>query len=119
MLAIRRPRSTEERQYSSWDRARLSVVVPIGVIVAVAIVCIVVTVLSSAEHADKYAIEHERQMLSRSIDNYGTRILREIDSVTSTDVAAQNIREKFDRGWVHQRIGMWLESFFDQTLVFF
>ena len=40
-----RARASEQRQqYTSWDRARLSVVVPIGVIVAVAIVCIVVAV---------------------------------------------------------------------------
>ena len=42
----------EDRPYSHWDRARLSVVVPIGGIVAVAIVCIVVAVLSSARRAD-------------------------------------------------------------------
>src|SRR6185312_2574817 len=118
MLAIRRPRSTEDRQYTSWDRARLSIVVPIGVIVAVAIVCIVVTVLSSAEHADKSALNHERDLLSRSIDNYSRRILRAVDSVTSTDTAVRNIRNNFDRTWVHQRIGLWLESFFDQNQVF-
>src|SRR6185437_5321826 len=118
MLAIRRPRSAEERQYTSWDRARLSIVVPIGVIVAVAIVCVVVTVLSSADRADRFAIDHERQLLSRSIDNYGARILREVDSVTSTDMARRNIREKFDPAWVQQRVGLWLESFFDQNLVF-
>ena len=36
---------------------RLSVVVPIGVIVAVAIVCVVVAVLSSAQRADDVALD--------------------------------------------------------------
>ena len=48
-----RQRATDKPGYTRWDRARLSVVVPIGVIVAVAIVCIVVTVLSSAQRADE------------------------------------------------------------------
>jgi hypothetical protein len=34
---------------------RLSIVVPIGIIVAVAIVCVVVAVLSSARRADEVA----------------------------------------------------------------
>ncbi|HEX5507384.1 MAG TPA: EAL domain-containing protein [Pseudolabrys sp.] len=118
MQARARPRSAEERQYTSWDRARLSIVVPIGVIVAVAIVCIVVTVLSSAEHADRSAVDRERQLVSRAIENYGTSVLREMDSVISTDAAIYHIRDKFDRQWVQQHLGLWLESFFDQNLVF-
>jgi len=51
-----RSRASDARQYNSWDRARLSVVVPFGVIVAVAIVCIVVAVLSSAQRADVIAV---------------------------------------------------------------
>jgi diguanylate cyclase (GGDEF)-like protein len=113
-----RPRSAEERQYTSWDRARLSIVVPIGVIVAVAIVCIVVTVLSSAERADEFSVDHERQLLSRAITGYGERILREVDSATSTDVAVRNIRDNFNSRWVHRNVAQWLESFFDQDLVF-
>ena len=59
MPAVARPRAPDTRPYTSWDRARLSVVVPIGVIVAVAIVCIVVAVLSSAQRADIVAVDHE------------------------------------------------------------
>ena len=62
MSAVVRSRASDARQYTSWDRARLSVVVPIGVIVAVAIVCIVVAVLSSAQRADVVAVDHEKQM---------------------------------------------------------
>jgi len=68
---------TSETPYTSWDRARLSVVVPIGVIVAVAIVCIVVAVLSSAQRADEVAIEHETKLFSTALNNYSARVLRE------------------------------------------
>jgi len=56
--AVARPRAPDTRSYTSWDPARLSVVVPIGVIVAVAIVCIVVAVLSCAQRADIVAVDH-------------------------------------------------------------
>ena len=94
--------------------------VPIGVIVAVAIVCIVVAVLSSAQRADEVAIDHENQLLSGALANYGNRVLREIDSVASSQSATQNIRRKFDPLWADERAGVWLAAYFkhDYILVF-
>jgi diguanylate cyclase (GGDEF)-like protein len=106
------------RQYTSWDRARLSVVVPIGVIVAVAIVCIVVAVLSSAQRADVVAVDHEKQLFSRAMTNYGERVLREVESVASSEGAIQNIRRVFDPAWATQRVGSWLETYFDHDHIF-
>ncbi len=118
MLAVARPRSAKEQQYTSWDRARLSVVVPIGVIVAVAIVCIVVAVLSSAQRADEVAIEHEKQLFSRAVANHSARNLREIESVAASDTAARRMQPKFDTEWVQRRVGGWLANFFDHNFVF-
>jgi diguanylate cyclase len=116
--AVARPRASDVRQYTSWDRARLSVVVPIGVIVAVAIVCIVVAVLSSAQRADVVAVDHEKQLFSRAITNYGERVLREVESVASSEGAIQNIRRVFDPEWAKQRVGAWLETYFDHDYIF-
>jgi diguanylate cyclase (GGDEF)-like protein len=113
-----RTRASEERPYTSWDRARLSVVVPIGVIVAVAIVCIVVAVLSSAQRADEVAIQHEKHLFARALNNYGERVLREVKSVAASEQAIQNIRVKFDPAWTEQRVGLWLETYFDHDFVF-
>ena len=118
MPAVARPRVSDVRQYTNWDRARLSVVVPIGVIVAVAIVCIVVAVLSSAQRADVVAVDHEKQLFSRALTNYGDRVLREVESVASSDGANQNIRRSFDQEWAKQRVGMWLETYFDHDYIF-
>ncbi len=118
MPAVARPRTSDVRQYTSWDRARLSVVVPIGVIVAVAIVCIVVAVLSSAQRADVVAVDHEKQLFSRALSNFGERVLREVESVASSDGAIQNIRRTFDPDWATQRVAMWLETYFDHDYVF-
>ena len=56
---------------------RLSVVVPIGVIVAVAIVCVVVAVLGSAQRADEVALDNERQLFTRALNHHAERVLRE------------------------------------------
>ena len=118
MPAVARPRVSDARQYTNWDRARLSGVVPIGVIVAVAIVCIVVAVLSSAQRADVVAVDHEKQLFSRALTNYGDRVLREVESVASSDGAIQNIRRSFDQEWAKQRVGTWLETYFDHDYIF-
>lgn len=118
MPAVARSRASDARQYTSWDRDRLSVVVPIGVIVAVAIVCVVVAVLSSAQRADVVAVDNERQMFSRALSNYGERVLREAESVASSDGAIQHIRQSFNYDWVNQRVGAWLEAYFDHDYIF-
>jgi diguanylate cyclase (GGDEF)-like protein len=92
--------------------------VPIGVIVAVAIVCIVVAVLSSAQRADIVAVDHEKQLFSRAITNYGERVLREVESVASATATIQNIRRSFDPAWAKDRVGKWLETYFDHDYVF-
>src|SRR6185437_11158037 len=103
-----RAKRAEERPYSTWDRARLSVVVPIGAIVAVAIICIVVAVLSSARRADEVAAQQEQQLLARALDNFGERVLREVDSVASSPAAMRKIRDGYSGAWVDERVGRWL-----------
>ncbi len=93
-------------------------VVPIGVIVAVAIICIVVAVLSSAEHADTVAIQHEQQMLAGALRSNGERVLRQVESVASSPSAVAHIRDRFDPAWASRRVGHWLETFFDHDAVF-
>jgi diguanylate cyclase len=108
----------EERKAVGWNHVRLSVVVPIGVIVAVAIVCVVVAVLGSAQRADQVALETERQLFTRALANHGERILREIESVATSGSAARRIRAKYDPDWVQRRVGRWLETYFDHDFVF-
>jgi diguanylate cyclase (GGDEF)-like protein len=115
---VSRAFSTAQRQYSSWDRARLSVVVPIGVIVAVAILCIIVAVLSSAQRADEISLESERQMFARAIRNHSARVLREVESIASSDDAVANLRQHYDPTWAQKRLGIWLDTYFDHDAVF-
>jgi diguanylate cyclase (GGDEF)-like protein len=106
------------RKTMRWGRARLSVVLPISVIVAVAIVCIIVAALTSAQRADEVALDHERSLLAKSIANHGERVLRELESVVVSDQAVRSIRGKFDSVWIQQRIGLWLKTYFDHDFVF-
>ncbi len=108
----------EGRKAVAWNHVRLSVVVPIGVIVAVAIVCIVVAVLGSAQRADEVALDTERQLFTRALTNHGERVLREIESVATSEIANRKIRVNFDPEWVEAYVGLRLQSFFDHDFVF-
>jgi diguanylate cyclase (GGDEF)-like protein len=117
-LTLAPPDSGETRTAYNRYRTPRSVVVPIGVIVAVAIICIVVAVLGSAHRADEVALENERQLFTRAITNHAERVLREIDAVANTEAAYRKVRINFDSEWVKVYIGLRLQSFFDHHFVF-
>src|SRR6202163_4809915 len=106
------------RRYFGWSHMHASVVVPIGVIVAVAIVCVVVAALSSAQRADDVALDNERQLFTRALTNQGERVLREISAVATSEAAYRRIRVSFDSDWVQISVGSRLQSFFDHDFVF-
>jgi hypothetical protein len=108
---------TEERKPSRWERMRLNLVVPIGVVVAVAVICVVVAVLTSAHRADEVSLDREQQLVQRAIAARGERILREVESVAATDRATLAIRTDYDPQWVERSIGAWLPTFFDHDVV--
>jgi diguanylate cyclase len=104
------------RKRSRWEKARLSLVVPIGVIVAVAIVCVVVAVLTSAQRADEVSLSHEQQLLQQAIAGKGVYVMRQVESAAATAQASNHLREAFDRPWADRRIGKWLHSFYGHDI---
>ncbi len=118
MLAVGQSQIGEIRKGGVWGRTHLGAVVPIGVIVALAIVCVVAAVLSSARRADQVALQQEQQLFTRSIADHGERVLREVESVTTSENAIRHIRLSPDLSWIQQRIGLWLETFFQHEYVF-
>src|SRR5262245_12321204 len=97
---------------------RLSIVLPIGIIIAIAIVCVLVAVLGSARRADEVAVESERRFLSRALANHSQRMLREVETVVISDAAYRKIRIDFDADWVKVYADQRLQSWFDHDLVF-
>ena len=102
----------------SGERARLSGVIPITVIVAAAIICIVVSAWTSANRADEVALEHEKRLFSRSLVDHAERILRELESVTTSPEALRSLRGRPDREQIQNQIGQRLTNFFDHDFVF-
>src|SRR5882757_5397707 len=100
-----------------WTHVRLSAVVPIGIIVAVAIVCVVVAVLGSAQRADEVALATERELFTRALTNHGERVLRETEAVATTEAAYRRIRADFDADWIQIYVSQRLQSFFDHDFV--
>ena len=77
--AVESPRlgsAREKPKPTGWERTRLGVLVPLGIVVAVAIICIVVAALTSAQRADEVALKREEQLLTRAIANHGEWSLR-------------------------------------------
>jgi len=109
-------RVAAESAGSRWDRVRVNLVVPIGVIVGVAIVCIVLAVLTSAQRADEVAFNREQQLIRQAITNDGERVLRQLESTAGTARATEAIRNAYDPQWVQQRIE-WLRTYFEHDIV--
>ena len=68
---------------------------PLGVIVAVAILCIIVAALTSAQRADDVALARERQLLSRAVVNHGEWSLLRLKSAVQSNasVRAEDINQ--------------------------
>jgi diguanylate cyclase (GGDEF)-like protein len=107
----------EERSYNHWDRARLSVVVPIGAIVAVAIVCIVVAVLSSARRADEISLNHEQHMFNGALGAFGKRMLHDVESIARSEGTARTGRDAYDREWARRVVDAWRDEVVDHDMM--
>ena len=106
-----------ERKRSRWNKARLSLVVPIGAIVAVAIVCVVIAVLTSAKRADEVSLNREQHLLQEAIAVKGRHVLRVLESAAATPQATANLRNDFDPQWADRRVGKWLQTYYSQDIV--
>jgi diguanylate cyclase (GGDEF)-like protein len=107
----------ERSKPTGWDQTRLGVLVPLGVVVAVAIVCIVVAALTSAHRADDVALDRERQLLTRAMINHGEWSLHRLKNVvqSSASVSTDDINQV--AALVQQRIRAWLGTLSDHDLV--
>jgi diguanylate cyclase len=106
-----------ESKVSRWDRVRVNLVVPIGVIVAVAIVCVILAVLTAAQRADEVAFSREQQLIRQAITNNGEHVLRQVESAAETPRAVEAISTAYDPRWVQRRVGNWLQTFFKHDVV--
>src|SRR4029077_10604863 len=102
------------------DQARFGLLALIGVIVAMAILCIAVAVLSSAQRANEVAANRQKLLIQRVIHDHAERALHHLESIAMTARAALRIRDDFDSAWVDRRVGQWLQNFYgnDAVVVF-
>ena len=112
MVPSARSHIAGESKRSRWDRSRASLVLPIGVIVAVAIVCVIVAVLTSAQRADEVSYNNEQQLVRQAMVDHGLRALHLLQGAAATSVAATKIRDNSDTAWMDKRFGPWLEQYF-------
>jgi diguanylate cyclase len=95
-----------------------SAVIPIGVLVGVAIVCVVVAVLGAANHADEVALETERQRFTSALAGRSERLLRELESVSIPEAAGLRSLLNFDPESARNFVGLRLRSIYKHDFVF-
>jgi hypothetical protein len=113
-------RPTAERARSKpagWDRTRLGVLLPLCVVVAVAIVCIVVAALTSAQCADEVAVAHDRLLLSRAITNHSEWSLARLRNVVGAGTSVGTADIDRNDVSVRQKLATWLGPLLDHDLV--
>jgi diguanylate cyclase (GGDEF)-like protein len=83
----------------------------------VAIVCIVVAALTSAQRADEVALGRERQLLTRAITNFGEWSLLRIKNIAMSNAAVSADEIERDPAQLRQRLASWLGPLRDHDLV--
>jgi diguanylate cyclase (GGDEF)-like protein len=118
-LAVQAPQGRPQGKSNptGWDRTRLGVVVPLCVVVAVAIVCIVVAALTSAHQANQVAFEREKQLLARALNNHGEWSLRRLQAIVTSDVSVESNDIDHASAYVQSRLAIWLNALLDHDLV--
>ena len=111
MLPTAQSHIAGDRKRSRWYKARLSMLVPIGLIVAVAIVCVVIAVLTSAQRANEVSLTREQELIRGAITGHGARVLRELESKMTTGPATAAVRTNYDPRWIADR-AKWLQTFY-------
>src|SRR6185503_10576770 len=108
----------EFRRRTDAGRLRTTGAIPIGIVVALAIVCVVGAVLTAARRADDVQLQQERLLLTNAIADRGHRMLRELENVAAAHDVVYQLHYNFDRDWVHHLVGLRLNTFFDHDHVF-
>src|SRR5437764_10082664 len=109
-----------ETNRSRLDRALLGLLTLIGVIIAMAIICIAVAVLSAAQRTNEVAANSQQLLIQRAINDHAERALHHLESIALTPRAALRMRDNFDSAWMDRRVGQWLQNFYgnDAVVVF-
>ena len=118
MPGLEQAQAIEQSRASAAASARLSPVVLVSLVVLAAIVSMIVAVLTSAQRADEVALTHERQLVTKAIAEHGNRVLHELESAVTSEVAVRRIRAGFEPRWIDSRVGAWLDTFFEHDFTF-
>ncbi len=105
-----------DRKRSRWEKARLSLLLPIGTVVAIAIICVVVAVLTSAQRANEVSLAREQELIQDAVIGHGMRSLQQLESTASTSRAVLFIRDNFDAEAINRR-AQWLLDYYGHDVV--
>jgi diguanylate cyclase len=108
--------SREKSTPPATNHTRFGVVLPLCVIVALAILCIVIAALTSAQRANDIAVEHEREMFENALTSYGESSLRKLKTVIAPNEGEnQSAPANLER--IIQRVRSAYKTMFDHDFV--
>jgi diguanylate cyclase len=102
----------QQAKTTLYNNTLLRVVMPLCVIVALAIACIVIAALTSAQRANDVAVEHEKKLFQNAIVTRGDWSLKKIKTVLGTD-AGENSTAPVDLKYALSRVGSGLRAMID------
>jgi diguanylate cyclase len=105
-----------DRKRSRWEKARLSLLLPIGIVVAIAIICVVIAVLTSAQRANEVSLAREQELIQHAIVGHGVRFLQQLESTASTSRAVLFIRDNYNAEAINRR-AQWLLDYYGHDVV--
>ncbi len=105
------PRETEKP--IGWERTRIAVMIPLCVIVGVAIACIVVAGLTSAQRADEMALDREQHLFAKALVTRGQWSVRSLRAALPDNPVAAGL----DSSALRETIGEWDRSIADHDII--
>ena len=91
---------------------------PVALVVAGAVVCLVVAVFFAARRADDVELAQERAQFANALADHGRRVLRELENVVASDEVLSHLDATLDPAWVHRHVGLRLNTVFAHEHIF-
>ena len=106
------------RDWVTIGGMRESGVLPLVLVVAAAVICLVVSVFIAAHAADESERAQERAQFANALSDHGRRVLHELENITASEDVLARLGDGFDPAWFHHHVGLRLSTFFGHEHVF-
>ena len=113
-----RRRLDRNRPSRTSRRVRVSELIPVAIILAVASGCIMLSVFTLAQRADETELDQQRRLFANALAARRAQVILQTENVATSNVAVQRIWAGFDPTWTHVNVGLRLKTLLDLSYAF-